>query len=439
MRSARFVVRLAVALAVVACATERMITVADPVPITLPSDAWSGSVVVLHWPAFKAGDQPPIVTIGSDTLGLQAYASDSMLVQLPDTSGSITLTARAGNGVDGEGTLDVHGFHSTYPGPIVDGTIFALPGGNPAALAIKDGRLVRLDFRLGTALQVMPDTGLNRIGAFTNCLFGGPMPSVDPGVVVVTHADANRSCLPIAKDLLSGAAPDTGPTVFLYPSMHLGRGRWLVNYKQYYRIVTGSVSAGFTQTVPISGGIPVGYVVSPRRDRVVPFDAFANGGVPVFDTVSLAPVYHLTSTTGGAAFTDGGDTLFMHGDAELLMVDATSGTILARTAVHVGTGNSGVALDPVRPFVYVAGPVNDRPVVEVFDRTTLLWVASLRIPASVPFDYFDARFGEYIIAMSSASPHLYVVVNNWGYGTPMEVLRYDVMPWTPLTTASSGH
>jgi hypothetical protein len=237
---------------------------------------------------------------------------------------------------------------------------------------------------------------------------------------------------------LSGAARDTGPTVFFYPSMHLGRGRWLVNYQNFYNIVTGSPSAGFTHTVAIPGGYPEAYLVSPRRDRVVPINAFANGGVPVFDTVSLAPVYYLPADIGGAAFTDGGDTLFVHAGNELLMVDASSGTVLARAATHVGSSSSytGIALDPIQPFVYLAGPVNDRPYLEVFDRTSLQWVTTLRVPLSVSFVAFNVRFSDFIIAMSAESPHLYVVMNNWGYGYNTQVLRFDVMPWTPPASAS---
>ena len=55
------------------------------------ADAWSGGGLVLRSIAFRATGRWPTVTVGADTLGVRPYPSDSVLVELPDTDGYVTL------------------------------------------------------------------------------------------------------------------------------------------------------------------------------------------------------------------------------------------------------------------------------------------------------------------------------------------------------------
>jgi len=423
---------LVLALCVAACHADR-ITTEDAPPITFAPHAWSGGILVLHSLALQGAAELPTVMAGADTLAARRFfGSDSVQVQLPDTNGPIALFVRQGGGeTRSVGSVRVHGFLRAGPGPSVDGSIYPWPGGaNPTALAFQDGRLVKLDLRSNSAAILLPDTGLGR----GQCLRSGPRPSAaSPGLIVISQTRGECGPL-IAVPLVAGiAAPDTGPPPFRWPAAHLGRGRWLLNSKYDFSIVTGSPSMGWVSGPPIPGSQPSGFAVSPRGDRVVPTGCSGySDGVPVFDAAGPGLAYYLPQTTGGAAFSEQGDTLFVAttsatGYSALLAVDATSGTVLARAPLHVDlAGVAGVAVDPRGPWVYVAG-ARGLPIVEVFDRASLAPVATLRAPTALPgFDPYTAQYSDYVIVQSPVERRLFVALN--GGAPTLYVLQFELMP-----------
>ena len=419
------------AVALGACQPDR-ITTEDPV-VTFDTEAWAGNTLVLRSASFRGTDTLPTVTVGSDTLPVRSFGSDSVLVQLPDSTGWISLAVHLAGGSGGPvGEVRLYGFAGAGAGPHVDGPIRAWPGGGvPTVLAIQNGRLVRIDLRTNSAAPLLPDTGLSRSG----CLYPGPMPSaVNPGVVVVAK-QVSTGCGPlVAVPVAPGvAAPDTGPPPWYYSAVQLARGSWLVASHHYVVIKTGSVATGFVSGPQIAIEAPDNYAISPRGDRVVPTlgYSYAGGGMPVFDPARPGVAYYLTGLpdVANAIFSDGGDTLYVtgwgsSGDAELRAVDAATGRLLARTATRAAGGD--IALDPVRPYLYVAGAVGDAPVVEVFDRASLALVATLRMPPGrLPFDPRVIVYSDFVTVMYPSARQLFVVVNPWG---DTAVLRFDLMP-----------
>lgn len=414
----------ALALCVASCHADRITT--EDVAVTFDLHAWSGGTLVLRSSAFRGGDALPTVMAGADTLGVRSYGSDSVLVQLPDTNGWLALVVRLSGGRSVRaGSVRVHGFSDARAGPDVDGAIYPWPGsGAPTALAIQNGRLVKLDFRFNVAGVLLPDTGLNR----GQCLRGAPMPSAaNPGLIVISPGPG---CGPmIAVPLIPGiAAPDTGPPPSYWPAAHLGRGRWLVNYKYWFQIVTRSPAGGFVSGPQIPASQPFGFAVSPQGDRVVPVGCYGyDTGVPVFDPAIPGVAYYLGQQTGGAAFSAEGDTLFVIVGDELQAVDATSGTVRRRAPIRTNyPRDAGVALDPSRPLVYVAGEWGDRPFVEVFDRATLALVSTLRAPTGLPeLTWFLYGASQDVLVLSAAERQLYFVLNSWA---STYLLRFELMP-----------
>ncbi len=143
-----------------------------------------------------------------------------------------------------------------------------------------------------------------------------------------------------------------------------------------------------------------------------------------------------------AAFTPGGDTLLVAGDSAnepvLLAIAAGSGAVLARAQLSGGQflGGRAVAVDPVRPWLYVGwqgahgNPFSvDSFYVDVYDRRSLALVATLRPPTTViqglPASQY---FNDWVFVMDAAQRHLYLTANVTNAGVPSWVYEYDLMP-----------
>jgi len=418
------------------CSADR-ITTAEAPHVTFDAGAWSGGTLVLRSTAFRGADAAPTVTVGDDTLGMRPFGSDSVLVQLPDTNGWVQLWVHLSDGGGGPiGEVRVHGFAEMirYPigwfGPV-------LPWLGETGIGYANGRLSRLYLRTGYTVPLLPDSGADHLW----CL-DGPMPSVVPGMAVVSHYSGGRCGPLIALPLAGGTAvPDTGPTppaggkLDFGPALHLGPGRWLADLGDGLRFFTGSPSAGFVASSALvqssDYGIPTGFAVSPRGDRVIVFPIWASAGVRVLDPTTLGVAFTLTGApfVGGAAFSEDGDTLFVvavrgHSDQlALLMVDAISGAVLAHTDLHLQTRDAfAVTPDPTRPLLYVAGST-----VEVLDRNTLAPVARLRGHGGVGAGGCDDSSGW---AVLGADRQLFYVCLRWSmtsfsvpYGFRIDLIR----------------
>jgi hypothetical protein len=428
------------AVGLIGCRTDRITT--QDLQVTHVSDVWSGGTLVLYSPSFTGADSVPTVTVGADTLSVRSLGPDSVAVQLPDTDGSLLLSVRTTSRGTAREQVQVHGLAAVRDGPVLDEFGLAYPwpdNGNPTALAVQFGRLVQLDLRTFTISgPLAPDTGLG----CPNLNVGyAPVPSATaPGLVVVIGDCRFDGWLAVA--VAPGVAPDTGPDGAGEVAVHLSRGKWLIATSPAgFRVYTRTDSGTFTQG-PFDQWEADGAVVSPRGDRVAPTWAHTGlpPGPPVYDPRTAEVAFSVAAFPhwgGPAAFTPEGDTLFMAGldsanQAEVVALDATSGTVLARaplvlTDFYQRLG--GLAVDQLRPFVYALG-WSDAPYLDVLDRTTLLRVATLRTPPRIA-GTLDGRVGDgwvWTIVISSLDRRLYAIAQTTSFRASPLVFEYELMP-----------
>ncbi len=406
-------------LVITACGSDVTTPPVNPVVTLSATSAWSGDTIALASSAFVGADSVPLVLAGADTLVVHRVG-DSVFVVLPDTNGVLSLDVRLRAG--GHSAKDVHvfGWDSAFAAPDIGsptGAGIPWPAGGPTkALGIVHGRLVIVDYANGTAEPAAPDTGL---GDYTNSKCGvyqAPMPSLaDPGLVAVPLGCDPWVAIPFNG---SGSAADSAPP---YASsglsfwVHLDRGKWLqIGDVQYVWSWNGS---SFDWGTGVWGGRDAnGVTISPRRDRIVP--EYVSGGSAVFGRDGSV-AFWASGSTGGAAFSPGGDTLFrtVHGSFPYYLVayDATSGAALNQG--EIPTWRMGVAVDSARPYVYLSGGGN----VFVYDRVTLRQVAVLRSHASVSGPSAD-------LYVDPVGRHLYVVPNRLSTSDPSMVYRFDLEP-----------
>ncbi len=419
---------LLAAAALAGCRSDRVTSLGAPVAFS--ADAWSGGTLVLESSAFSGADSLPIVMVGSDTLAARTVGRDSVQVTLPDTGGVVTLQIRLRSGGGSAGTVHVHGFIGGVPGPSSEARPYPWPSADATtALTIQGGRLVLVNVTTGSTTTLSSDS------LYSPC-YRGPVPAFGDSTVVTAGTMVGTTCaVMVALQLDSSSAPpDTGPP-YATAGMLLAPGVWLAqstfgNSDFIYRKVAPDSFVAVT-------GVPcwpnTDFVPSPRGDRLVLTHCLTLARVPVVDPVALSVAYYLDlATAGGAAFTPGGDTLFIAGGdstdtRRLLAVDPTNGRVLLQSPPIVG--NQAVALDPGHPWVYVAGDVGG-VTVEVFDRGTLDKVATLRAPVTaLPGAYGNSmEEGLAFFLANFGSRRLYLVFNAGNETAPLYVMQYDLMP-----------
>jgi hypothetical protein len=422
---------LTLAAAVLAACTTDPTTTVTPT-VTANAHAWSGESFVLRSRSFVGPDSLPTVTIGPRILTVQSFGGDSVVVQLPDTNGAVSLLVALRSSPRALPlSVVVHGYRGIADGPRVDGDPYPWPGGGaPTALAFQDGRLVLLDYRTNSAGPLTADTNL---GSPCN---SQPVPSALAGLVVVAPRSGNVCGQVVAVPVTSGAGPaDTGWALGTYrPTAHLGVRAWLIGDPGYLDWRRPGDS-GFLMLNCEAGRM----VMSPRGDRVVPL---CYGSAPVVDTRSPGVAYSVTTFRwlDAAEFTAGGDTLFLAGGdsagtAMVLAVDALTGREIARAQSGAGE-STALAADPIRPWLYVwslrPGPVW---YVDVLDRGTLSHVAALRVPSPAVAAGPAAAFatGYWTLILSPVERVLYATLDNEAAASaqaakPTWVLKFDLMP-----------
>ncbi len=408
-------------LAVAACSSDVTTPPLNPVVTLSATSAWSGDTIALASNSFVGSDSVPLVLAGADTLVVH-HVGDSVSVVLPDTNGVITLAVVLRDG--GRSSVDVHvfGYDTAFAAPDLDGAATGVPwhaGGPTRALGIQHGRLVIVDYAGGTATQAAPDTTL---GDYTNTKCGvyeAPMPSLsDPGLVVVPLGCGPWAAIPFNG---SGSAADSAPanagsTLSFW--VHLDRGKWLqIGDVQHTYSWNGS---SFDVDTGVWGGRDAsGVALSPRRDRIVPEYVIGTASGSAVYGRDGAVAFWAAGSTGGAAFSPGGDTLFRTINSaypyHLAAYDATSGAALNQG--EIPTWQMGVAVDSARPYLYLSNGGN----VFVYDRLSLHQVAVLRthmLPPGTTADLYVDPVGR----------HLYVVPDRLSISDPTSVHRFDLMP-----------
>ncbi len=420
-------------LVLAACAADR-VTTTDLV-IDAPTAAWAGGTTPMHSARCVGADTLPVVMVAAETLAVARGGPDTVLITLPDTTGPLTLTVRLHDGGTALWGITLYGRVEVFQSPVANfGAIpvaFGWPGpGEPTALALRDGRLVLVDYHAKSARELTPDTDL-----WAGCaVVPEPQPSAwDRRLITVPPGCRLITTVPISP---LAPAPDTLPRVPGLTQIHLSPGNWLVSYKSRgLYLVTRSPDGSFAETLLIPGTQVLGpYAISPRGDRVIATET--RYGLIAVDPRVPALAFYLTdiSEMGGAAFSPEGDTIFAaglwrSGGAKLLAVDATSGAILRETAIGYWD-TQVVAVDPTRPWLYLVGEdsVGGAWAVSllVYDRASFAVVARLRIPASKLPSYTHFPYAAlYNAVVDPFRREIYVTLNQWIEPT---VARFSLIP-----------
>jgi hypothetical protein len=389
-------------LALTSCHAERALIEEGSVT-AVPGNYWAGNEATLVSQFFRGVDSLPLVTFGAETLAVRAGGPDTVLVTLPTGSGFLDLSVSFSDGSLLTVPVRTYGFVSRTEYLIDLPPAARLVGGEPTTLGLAYGpvrHLVEYNFRT-KAVRILAST------LQAGCGEGSIGPSAaDPTLVMIPTC---RGLL-LARAVLPPGLPADSFSQFPVEGsgIQLNGDHWMTSmYKRGFMIWQRPAGGGATLVSegPLIDGAR-GYVVSPRRDRVVPRDyepIQSNGvvtvggiGIAVYDPVTATPAFTIPGNfihVGGSAFSTGGDTLYVmardtSGLSSLLVVNATTGAVLQRAVLHWpqhAVGWNALA-DVNEPGDVVATPlgrwlyVTNGSMVGVLDRATLARVATLRLP-----------------------------------------------------------
>lgn len=354
--------------------------------------AWSGGTVQLVSPSF-ARLKSPAVTIGSSSAPVTVIDDSTISVSLPQTTGSFDVWVSAGGGRTEVGLLRLVGFRDTYPGPVFSGTPYWLvPGGPPLLIGEGDHGGAILDVAHNTALQITPDSIHSPDCAIT------VGPTYAQGTWVFTGSNTGGGCryprawaigpsyALTAADSLGAQRNSEAWWVMAQP----GPQRWVFDWNNNMYLIDCSIPACSFNSRGDGNNVSR-ILVSPKSGRFLMLPSYPPRHTVVYDAARMDTAYTLPRTEGSGAFSFDGDTLFLLGydSGGLAHIEArvaSTGQLgydLALSSLGVSTvGDLDVAVDPLRPWLYIALTASDQisysgtseetvvPVLVVVDRNT---------------------------------------------------------------------
>jgi hypothetical protein len=353
----------------------------DPQPFAVESaDVWSGTSLTLMSAGF-AGADPAAVLLDADTVPFTRVNDSTLTVSVPDLPGTHQLRVSSPLVLATPIPVHLSGYLDAAYGPVFG------------------GRAVR-----GTALTEVfgyGPVGLRRWNVSTGQTWDYPdsmhVASCTRGVGAGAHAGElvlhSFSCAsrwqvwrlePTLEHL------DTTQWVTDRFVDVLGPGRYVL--PRAHDFIVASCDTACVYDLPMGeSGFDV--VHSPTGEWAVPLAYTASdSGAAVIDAAAGRVRYVVPPfrSAMGATFSDGGDTLYLAGQDHyatlggaglLVALRASDGLRLA--AESLSYAPCAVALDPARPWLYVAGLYNNLPdywsVLGVFEQTTLKPIVTLRV------------------------------------------------------------
>lgn len=398
------------------------------------TEAWSGAEVPIVSRGFGATWLLPSVWLDDVALAVRRLDDTTVAATLPVASGPHALTVR---GLHTEPTtvpVTVYGYagaDDAYPDIIADVLVWPRTG-HASVLGVSQLglTLIDLDAKTVTAFDSLFDPA--------RCWDGLRGPGV-------TYRDSVFVVLPIGSPSVESWRfwPTPAP-VAVHLSvgiprqvMQLGPDTWFTGGAHSSRILSRADSSQPYQEATIQMEETEGVHLSPRKDRATIRVDRAWGGIPVFDVPSGAVAFWITaqevaagidfSADGELLAVVGGTTWFESPTGRVLLLRASDGAILQDTTLDLQV--FAVAIDPVRPWLYVGAAEPDgsplgsaHPVVLVLDRSTFRLIATLRVPENAPSCSYGCYKG--VIAVS-ASRSVYAV---WGYAPPATIAWKFTLP-----------
>lgn len=422
--------RLPLLLAVCAACQMDAITTVDPV-VTFDGHVWAGGVLHLSSPAFVSPSLP-LVILGNDTLVVQRLDSVTLEARVPDTSGTLALNLDVGHHVP-LGSIVVHGLLSTHViGQPVNSFIVPMPWPRSRStflVGVPAGYQV-VDSRTGSVNPFFPTSRFT-----TADCFASPSAAGGDWLVLTTAVPNTLQCRSWLVVPAGGALVPMDSLSFRAHG-HLVDGTW-ISISQWMISQRSSIGASSA----VNYGEASLIAVSPAGNRGVPLGGRVYGGpFPLFqagpkvDSVAVPPSWGSIA----AAYDASGDTVYMlgarwvSGGPKLMILDAVGGDTLrtitdSLPAAYHPFPTMDLAVDPLRPWIYVASVDSARLTLVVYDRASLKVAAMLHAPYGMAISYPAVR-----IALDALGRKLGVVVINQAFWTldqtGMRVFSFDLLP-----------
>lgn len=384
-----------------------------------PAAAFAGSTVTIHGSDFRAlGTGAAALTIGDTDVTLSRLDDTTMSALVPATAGGVlTPVLKLNQRQVPLAPITVFGFaemqtFDTFP---IEPVVWP-----------RTGHAVIMGFAFFTDLEFI-DLDTKTITSYPaiNCCLNSPGATYQDSVFVFRSRDDSLEAwrvLPVPTRIASAAGFCCGSG---WEALQLGPDRWLRASK--YQI---STPTGLTSIVQ-----PQDSYMSPRHDRAM-FGALAASGGPSLGTpLATVPVFAVPSGTVaylsplaaviGVDFSPDGELLAMVGGSvyigaikRIVLLRAATGEILGDTTIDRNV--YAVAIDPVRPLLYVSTMTAMRPTVLVLDRSTFRVLGEMQAPA---FAFAQADLGSFIqggvIALNSQNGlYLFWQQTAWRFTLP---------------------
>lgn len=408
------------------------------------SEVWSGAEVriISHAPL---PDTLPTVVLGAAAVAVVRLDDTTMLLDAPRAVGAVPVQVIALEGSDAVGTLNVHGFDQIGTLFGVWGVLTQLPAVPASVIGNGITGMAGVNLLTGTVTPY-PDSMHS-----SDCDWG-PGLTPEPGRFILEApqagcANASWQVAPFLERFESAPAfPSVGGATHRVIAQ-LGPGRWLVSEQNDFTLwacadVCTNTSAGIPPDVP---GQVDGIHLAPSLGDRAAVDARSVAGatgVPVINTATATVAYWEPSLawSEGAAFSSGGDTLFIAGGDSttgghswMFVLRASDGLVLDSVPLAVRPGD--LALDPGGRWIYVSGQYASYHVgywvvasgLEIVDRPTLRPV-SVMLSDSLPAPLSGASGSKYRLVLDPADRRGYVLRTDL-YQVP-DAANW---PWTATT------
>jgi hypothetical protein len=388
-----------------------------PLTVRAPDRVWANAPFVLVSEAFAY--ETEFVMIDGDTVAAARVNETTLTLVAPPVAGSVRLEVGAEGRLPWRGEIAVDGYLDRFSGPAFDGHASPVPGDEPEVFAFAVTRAVRVNLGTGTVQRLFPDSAERPA-----CPMLGPVLSLN-GTDVAAVAAGCR----IRFHAAGAATPTDSSCASLYgtrrSAVYLGSRRALLSGADWTYLCTLSPDGSEAQSSrEYYTDWVAWWVLSPRRDRIVPVGGgtWFDQGIWVRDSTGAVAyrIYELVDNWA-AGFTADGDTLYVLGDRR------DQGTLLV--AVHAATGGTldtvrfsaaveRMLVDPDRPYIYllVAGPS-----IRVLDRRTLQSVAT--VPAGPPVQWprgYNDALSE--LVLNRRASELLIVVHSYAVSQPADTV-----------------
>jgi len=401
-----------VVLALAACSDQPTVPPDITVQVMEPV-VWAGTDWVLRSPGFAALPTLPTVTLDDSTLAVTVVDDSTLTVRAPSAGGTHTLTLHTGTQIL-SGSVEVAGFLGVRTTIALSGWPLALEPGSPVMIAGAGTTLAQVNAGTGIA-TALP------IPHYGNLLLSPGASFRANGVVATAYDDSTQSAFR-PRIWALGASPmvvDSAPPSNAFQVVELSAGTWLMAAHHFYRIIKNGVASPDT---PLEESERA--VFSPDRSLVA---LTTDGGPapPVLEAATGSVRYALPlEPVGAAAFTSGGDSLFVVGwdlsrpagqRGRLATVASGTGQLLDDAQVPEGNW-ANIVLDPRGRWIYVTE--YSTADVLVIDRHGMTPVVPLQVVGPCTGLPYGCDFGQVGTGVDPVQRRLHVLgALNWEFAS----------------------